>query len=531
MSRGKKLLIALISILVTVSLAVAAILIIPRMNMQEVEVYPVSRIREYAWGDMLGSYGNIKAGNMQTVFLNGEMLLLGIDVSAGDAVSVGDTLLRYDTTIQDLNIRTIRIQADILRNRISKATRELEAAKSLVASSPPPEPPAPKRLVMLGDELVPPASESEFNVSKWGGESKDQRLVFNCQYGALIGADFLQSLYIEDPEGLGEPTVVYMELRVFYYNNVLMFTWELDGTTFKDFDPDSLQEEGWDISKGVTVRDDQTVHASNKIDKRFGKFTQKANTVDYIGGPHYSQAQIDRMVNDKTNELANYRTELKMRELELETALAELGDGTVRSEIEGIVSEVSDPDALDAWMPVIVIQSGGGYRVEGTVSELNLDRVTVGQSVVVSSWMTGGSYNATITEIQNFPARYPSGSMGMENPLSSYYTFVAMIDTDEVLQVGDWVEIAMEGESAREPNPNIIYLPNAFIRQEGGRSYVMKADEEGRLMRQYVAIGKSLWGYATEIRTGITLEDTIAFPYGKAVKEGAPTAVAEGMYW
>ena len=35
--------------------------------------------------------------------------------------------------------------------------------------------------------------------------------------------------------------------------------------------------------------------------------------------------------------------------------------------------------------------------------------------------------------------------------------------------------------------------------------------------------GKSLWGSYTEILSGLTPEDFIAFPYGKNLKEGAPT--------
>ena len=38
--------------------------------------------------------------------------------------------------------------------------------------------------------------------------------------------------------------------------------------------------------------------------------------------------------------------------------------------------------------------------------------------------------------------------------------------------------------------------------------------------------GKSLWGNYTEILSGITAEDLIAFPYGKKVKPGV--AAQEG---
>ena len=35
--------------------------------------------------------------------------------------------------------------------------------------------------------------------------------------------------------------------------------------------------------------------------------------------------------------------------------------------------------------------------------------------------------------------------------------------------------------------------------------------------------GKALWGSYTEILSGLTVDDLIAFPYGKNVKQGAPT--------
>ena len=36
-------------------------------------------------------------------------------------------------------------------------------------------------------------------------------------------------------------------------------------------------------------------------------------------------------------------------------------------------------------------------------------------------------------------------------------------------------------------------------------------------------MGGSLWGNYTEVLGGLTAEDYVAFPYGKEVKEGAPT--------
>lgn len=77
-----------------------------------------------------------------------------------------------------------------------------------------------------------------------------------------------------------------------------------------------------------------------------------------------------------------------------------------------------------------------------------------------------------------------------------------------------------------EEKPNSIYLDKAYIRDEDGKKYVMKADENNRLVKQYVKTGKTLW-QSVEILSGLTAEDRITFPYGKTAKEGVKVKEAE----
>ena len=68
-----------------------------------------------------------------------------------------------------------------------------------------------------------------------------------------------------------------------------------------------------------------------------------------------------------------------------------------------------------------------------------------------------------------------------------------------------------------------ISLSKAFIREEDGVKYVFLRGEDGRLKRQEIQTGRIFWGDTYEIKSGITSEDWIAFPYGKNVREGART--------
>ena len=59
-------------------------------------------------------------------------------------------------------------------------------------------------------------------------------------------------------------------------------------------------------------------------------------------------------------------------------------------------------------------------------------------------------------------------------------------------------------------------------------SYVYKKGKHGRLEKQYVEVGKNMYG-SIEIVFGLTMEDEIAFPYGRNVKEGAKTKTVESL--
>ena len=61
------------------------------------------------------------------------------------------------------------------------------------------------------------------------------------------------------------------------------------------------------------------------------------------------------------------------------------------------------------------------------------------------------------------------------------------------------------------------------MRSEDGKSYCMIADENNRLKKQYVVTGRTVYGSAVEIKSGLTEDDRIAFPYGKNAVEALPS--------
>jgi len=94
--------------------------------------------------------------------------------------------------------------------------------------------------------------------------------------------------------------------------------------------------------------------------------------------------------------------------------------------------------------------------------------------------------------------------------------------TGEGFENGDWIEIAITVGNDVE-NGNGLYVSKEFIREENGQKFVYIRDENDKLKKQNVVTGKLLWGSYYEVKSGLSEEDYIAFPYGKTVVEGADT--------
>ena len=101
------------------------------------------------------------------------------------------------------------------------------------------------------------------------------------------------------------------------------------------------------------------------------------------------------------------------------------------------------------------------------------------------------------------------------------YKVVVSIPAEANLQEGNYLDIQI-GQSGTTGD-DTLWLQKMFIRYEGTRAYVYKRNADGLLEKCYIQTGSDLWGSYTEIRRGLSLDDWIAFPYGKNVKDGAQT--------
>lgn len=247
--------------------------------------------------------------------------------------------------------------------------------------------------------------------------------------------------------------------------------------------------------------------------------------IDIPAGP--TQEEINKQIKEKEDNIKSLNLEKRNCELEIKKLEQKVNGGVVNSTIDGTVKTVNDAEkAKLEGSPLIYVLGEDGIYVTGSVAETSLDKVQKGTVITVTSWESGEVRQAEITGIGATPVE---GGYFSGNPNMSYYPFTAVISEEANFKNGESVSISAEGFTSSGEITEDIYLMQAFVREDQQGFYVFMKDENGLLKKQYVEIGR-ITDEAMEIKSGLSMEDEIAFPYGKDVKEGAKTVSVETLY-
>ncbi len=237
---------------------------------------------------------------------------------------------------------------------------------------------------------------------------------------------------------------------------------------------------------------------------------------------NYSSEELKQLIKEKKQEITGLQLDLKQAQLNLDKSKRSLENSTVVSTVDGQVRSLTDLEtALANSQPFMVVTGQQQYYVSAILNENLLGSVHVGDTVDVNSWASGQQYTAQIVAISDYPTDNSWWYDGISNPNSSNYEFTAvLLDPDDNIRTGSGVDVTLS-VGAEEIDSTVLYLPRSHYREDDAGCYVMKAGKNNRLVKQYVELGKSIWGgECYEIKSGLTAEDFIAFPYGTDVKEG-----------
>lgn len=239
----------------------------------------------------------------------------------------------------------------------------------------------------------------------------------------------------------------------------------------------------------------------------------------------YTKEELASAIKEKEAEIRTLELDLKEQDIKLRATEKAVSEGQVVARINGVVKKVGDPkNPPNDGSPFLVVSSTEGLYVKGAISEMKLEEIKEGTVVSIVSYQSGAMCEATIKDISPYPVDNYQDYNSSGN--ASGYPFTAYIASGgEQLQNNEYVDVSINQQPSDEEmmGSDTISLSKAFIREEDGAKFVYLRGEDGRLKRQEVVTGRLFWGDTYEIKSGIGVDDWIAFPYGKNVKEDAKT--------
>lgn len=498
-----------------------------------VSVQPVSNINWGYWGDTESSYGMVTNDSAQEIYVDSTAVIKDIYVKEGDGVKVGDALFSYDTTKIEISIARKKLEIDTIQNDISLAEKRLNKLKtaSPVDKTPPKIDEGKLALLEAEDSLINSVPEKDSKTGLYNYVTSE-----SIPSNTAVDSETGERLY---PEGTKEdPYIFFCKEDVFaygsFYNSIRSFG--EDSGIYVEFYIDDINGEKYVVDGNYipTNYDEDRMWYVFSGEERFpSKLAEEYadeffyNSLEWEEPEGYTQQELLKEITAAEKQLKELDIQYRRQLLELKSLELSSTDGVVYAKVAGIVKTVGDKEhpPTDGTAFLVVMGEDGLY-VNGTISELLLEHVTPGTVVTANAWESGMTFEATITEISDFPVQSNSWSEG--NPNVSYYSYTAYIEDSTGLKNGEYVDLSI---SINTSDSGGIYIEKAYVREENGRSYCMIADENGKLKKQYIVTGKTVYGTAVEIKSGLEDSDLIAFPYGKDAVEGAAVSEETGIYY
>lgn len=546
----------------------------------KIDVNSVSTLNTGYWDNPSTSTGFVSNSDTQSVLYDASKTITQVFVQEGQQVNAGDPLLSYDLTTLQSAVDTSQLDVDKAQNAITLAEHEL---KKLLNTTPIPdvveEPeiqdhtPAPLPGVPAKDgngfyPYVLSLSQAEKNftaykiyyasttseapekgpheeASLWKEERETKESNNTCWYwieytytdsstNAYDPKDVVE--YYSDKQqipnkeiflaGTKQNPYVFKlsEKQGFVYGKLFLDNANLNQyLRFDVYTNDGEIDSSWLVrcdkfttKQSMNEGDMYSVISHTKEEQKYVEVEQKPSQ-DISSG--YTEIELAKAIRDKKQELKTLDLDLRKAKLSLSENKALLNDGIVRAKRSGIVRNIKDlSNPIQDGSAFLEVATGQGTYIKGSISELMLNQIKVGDTISAYCWTSGETFDAKIQSIDTVPSSN-SNYNGSGNPNVSYYGFEAYAKDASKIQAGEYLELTFNLSS---DTTSSIWLSKAYVKQEGNKYYVLK-DVHGKLKKQYVTVGKIVWGDTMEIKDGLSDTDYIAFAYSKNAKEGVKT--------
>lgn len=538
MKKSRKIILILTSCVLAASLLVGGFFTWRHFAADPVKVYPVSDLGYFdSWSFSESSGGSVRTDRMQTVYLSETQQVTDILVSEGQEVKQGDILLQFDSSLSELQLAKKELEIEQKERELKKAKEEYNSLvgytaytlsfsgsyrvvllddeteietepTELTEPTEPIDPPTPAVPALPGEMSEDGIVSSYFLVGGTG--TKEHPYLYVIGNNIPFDDAFVSALL----QNTRQAYVVFARCEENRYDGIVNNSWGIcfdkneDGSTaFSLFTTDGRL--------GLSLLDPDS---RDEIEQTPPEDDPIIDPIGPIGPIGPSWEEIQQRKNELEKEIREGDIALRMLKVELTRMQRELGDGNVYAEFDGTVTFLGDPETAYAYgEPVIKLSGGGGYYIDGAISELALSSIQEGQTVQINAWESNTYCDGVVQSISTTPS--PNYGWSNGNPNVTYYVYTVFVDGSYNLREGEWVDMSLSNTDSE----NAFVLDKAFVLQEAGKSFVYAQGKDGKLEKWEIKVGRDLYGSSVQILGGLTIDDLIAFPYSADVKIGAKT--------
>ena len=525
----KKIIITVVVILILSAAITGGIFAYKSYNQNNLvaDVYSVTNLNMGYWGDQTQSYGTVTNDISQNITVDDSQTISQVYVQEGQTVAIGDKLMEYDITDKQLQLEMKKLDIQGIENDIALAQKDLADLKNTTPIS---NTPAVTTPATTTPATTQPETETETEVAEKTGAaynyisktakaydgdgSESKPFHFLCTQTAYVYGSYLNNLKANSY------TAIFEIRKNNKKNGTLISSWTVNGAAMDKADDASK----WSVLDRQQIEEE--TETESEAETTVDTTTTVTTETDQTG---YTAAELAKKISDKEKELKDLDLDKRTAELDQGKLEKECNSGVVCATINGTVKKVGDPSNLPTDGSAFLTVSGSdGLYVTGSISEMLLGQVAAGQVVTATSWDSGMTFQATITDISKYPLD-GSNYSGDGNPNASYYPFTAYIEDPTGLTNGEGVQLSMTTMDSSVATSDTLCIDKAYVREEDGKSYVLKADKDDRLVKQYITTGKTVYGQGIIITDGLSQDDRIAFPYGKTAIEGVKVSDTDSV--
>ncbi|WP_099206158.1 biotin/lipoyl-binding protein [Scatolibacter rhodanostii] len=568
----KRLIISLIVLtIIAVLIFTISYFVKKQQDKTSVEVIPVSNIYTENWNDQVYSSGQASSDYIQELYPDSEKVISEIFVQEGQTVKIGDPILQYDKTLLELDLQKKELELQAIDEDIRIAQNALIKLNNTTPYVPPLVTPEPQPTPEPTPTPIPPATATLYSeltadsIPYAGSGTAEDPYLYLCTPDCTLSESFLRKAFnvqikedetplpattsvpttapaaddtgsespsegsesslpeeeptptpTETPKPQNSAFVAVLEVREENSNfGKLLQSFKINGFSFSS---------SFSLSGLYSEQPSDEIALPEFLDGGTSLNDLPQGGISDTVEMQYTAEELKQAISQKEAEIKTLILSRKQLQLNSQKAALLVDNATVTATIDGVVrSLISIDDAKANSTPFLVVSGENTFYLHGTINESLLGNIHVGDTVTVNSW-EAGAYEAQIVSIGSYPITNEYGySGGSTNPNSSTYEFTAIFTNTEGIYNGMYFDITINAP-AESNDSGSFYIDKMYVRDDDSGSYVMKKGDDNRLVKQPVQTGKTMsGGYYIEIKSGLTVDDSIAFPYGKDLREGMRT--------